>query len=376
MFDRRLLSNFDWILCGIVLVICTIGLAAIHSATIGTPEMANYKFRQLYWIFLGMGVAFCTTLIHYRILIKWGILLHTGILLLLVLVLLIGVGGPGTPVKRWLDLGGFFVQPSEFSKFTLVLVLAHHFRDARRIGNIGFIELIWPTVLVMIHFVLILRQPDLGTALLLLITYSFVIFLVGIRKLTMLAIGFLLMLSSIVAWFGIPYLLNPILKPYQQDRILTFINPERDALGAGYQVIQSMIAIGSGRIWGKGFEQGTQGKLNFLPAHHTDFIFSVFTEEWGFSGGLAVLTLFLFLILWALTGILKTKDRSSAILVVGIVSVITSHVLINIGMVLGLMPVVGVPLPFFSYGGSSMLSMMFGIGLLLNIRMRRFQVDG
>ncbi len=375
MFDRRLLSNFDWILCGIVLVICTLGLVAIHSATMGAPEMANYKVRQVYWIFLGMGIAFCTTLIHYRFFVKWGILFHAVIIFMLILVLLYGVGGPGTPVKRWLDLGGFFVQPSEFSKFTLVLVLAYHFRDVRRIGNLGIVKLIWPTILVMIHFVLIMNQPDLGTALLLLITYSFVIFLVGIRKLTMLAIAFLLVLSSIVAWFGIPYLLNPILKPYQQDRILTFINPERDALGAGYQVIQSMIAIGSGRIWGKGFEQGTQGKLNFLPAHHTDFIFSIFTEEWGFMGGITVLVLFLFLILWALTGILKTKDCSSAILVVGIVSIITSHVLINIGMVLGLMPVVGVPLPFFSYGGSSMLSMMFGIGLLLNIRMRRFQLD-
>lgn len=375
MFDRRLLSNFDWVLSSIVLLICMIGVIAIHSATMGAPEMANYKIRQLYWIGLGIVLAIFTTLIHYRSWAKWGYFFHAGVILLLLLVLFFGIGGPGTPVKRWLTMAGFFIQPSEFSKFTLVLILAHHFQESQRLGNLGFISLVWPTILMMVPFVLILMQPDLGTALLLLIVFIPIIFLVGIRKLTMIVVGFMLILSAVVAWFGIPFLLNPILKPYQQDRVLTFINPERDPLGAGYQVIQSMIAVGSGRIWGKGFEQGTQGQLNFLPAHHTDFIFSVFTEEWGFAGGVMILILFLFLILWALSGILKTSDRASAIMVVGIVSIITSHVLINIGMVLGLMPVVGVPLPFFSYGGSSMLSMMFGIGLLLNIRMRRFQTE-
>lgn len=375
MFDRRLLANFDWILCGIVLLICAIGVAAIHSATIGSPQMAFYKVRQMYWIFLGSGVALGTTLIHYRTLAKWGYFLHAGVVILLVLVLFFGVGGPGTPVQRWLAVGPFFVQPSEFAKYTLILILAHHFRERRFIGNLGFMKLIWPTMMVIIPFVLILRQPDLGTALLLMIIFIPIIFLVGIRKLTMLLIAFISVIISLVAWYGIPSILAPILKTYQKSRFLTFLNPDLEPLGAGYQVIQSMIAIGSGRIWGKGFEQGTQGQLNFLPAHHTDFIFSVFSEEWGFIGGVAILMLFLFLILWILSGILKTNDRSSAILVVGIVSIITSHVMINIGMVLGLMPVVGVPLPFFSYGGSSMLSMMFGIGLLLNIRMRRFQTE-
>ncbi|MBF0278006.1 MAG: rod shape-determining protein RodA [SAR324 cluster bacterium] len=373
MFDRRLLSNFDWVLCGIVLLICLIGVIAIHSATIGAPEMAFYKVRQIYWILLGSGVALATTLIHYRTLAQWGYFLHFGVIILLVLVLLFGVGGPGTPVKRWLAVGPFFIQPSEFAKYTLILILAHHFRERRFIGNLGFLKLMWPTMMVMIPFVLILKQPDLGTALLLMIVFVPIIFLVGIRKVTMLLTAFISAVLALVAWYGIPSLFGPILKSYQKNRILTFINPDLDPLGAGYQVIQSMIAIGSGQIWGKGFEQGTQGQLNFLPAHHTDFIFSVFSEEWGFIGGVTILMLFLFLILWALSGVLKTNDRSSAILVVGIVSVITSHVMINIGMVLGLMPVVGVPLPFFSYGGSSMLSMMFGIGLLLNIRMRRFQ---
>ncbi|MBF0289269.1 MAG: rod shape-determining protein RodA [SAR324 cluster bacterium] len=373
MFDRRLLSNFDWVLCGTVLLICTIGVIAIHSATIGTPEMLFYKKRQIYWILLGTTVALLTILVDYRVLVKWGYLFHFGVIFLLVLVLLFGTGGPGSPVKRWLSVGPFFVQPSEFSKFTLVLVLARYFQEYRRIGQLGFARLAWPTILVLVPFVLIVKQPDLGTALLLLIVFIPIIFLAGIRKMTIILIGFIMMILSLVAWFGIPSVIDPILKPYQQDRVLTFINPERDSLGAGYQVIQSIVAIGSGGLWGKGFENGTQGKLNFLPAHHTDFIFSVFTEEWGFAGGILLLALFLFLILWSLSSVLKTNDRSSAILVVGIVSIITSHVLINIGMVLGLMPVVGVPLPFFSYGGSSMLSMMFGVGLLLNIRMRQFR---
>lgn len=375
MFDRRLLTNFDWILCGIVLLICAIGLVAIHSATLGDSGMAGYMTRQIRWIILGIIVAFGTTLISYRILVKWGYVFHLGVIVLLVLVLFFGVGGPGSPVQRWLALGPFFMQPSELSKFSLVLVLAHHFQESRQIGNLGLVDLIWPTILVMVPFVLIVRQPDLGTALLLMIIYIPMIFLAGIKKLTMIFIGIVIMIAPLVAWFGIPPIVGPILKPYQQERILTFINPERDALGAGYQVIQSMIAVGSGEFWGKGFEQGTQGKLNFLPAHHTDFIFSVFTEEWGFVGGAVLLILFLFLILWSLSSVLKPNDQASAILVVGVVSIITSHVLINIGMVIGLMPVVGVPLPFFSYGGSSMISMMFGIGLLLNIRMRRFQKD-
>jgi rod shape determining protein RodA len=214
--------------------------------------------------------------------------------------------------------------------------------------------------------VLIIKQPDLGTALLLLIVFIPIVFLMGIRLKTIFIIGLLSLASLPVVWMF-------VLKSYQKGRILTFLNPERDPLGSGYHIIQSKIAIGSGGVFGKGFGEGTQGQLNFLPAHHTDFIFAVFSEEWGFVGAMLVLLLFLILTMWSLAEVLKAKNRVSAILITGIVAIIISHVLINIGMTTGLMPVVGVPLPFFSYGGSSMLSMMFGIGLLLNIRMRRFE---
>jgi rod shape determining protein RodA len=202
--------------------------------------------------------------------------------------------------------------------------------------------------------------------MLLLIVFIPIIFLMGIRLKTIFIIGLLSLASLPVIWMF-------VLKSYQKGRILTFLNPERDPLGSGYHIIQSKIAIGSGGVFGKGFGQGTQGQLNFLPAHHTDFIFAVFSEEWGFIGAILVLLLFLILTMWSLAEVLKAKNRVSAILITGIVAIIISHVLINIGMTTGLMPVVGVPLPFFSYGGSSMLSMMFGIGLLLNIRMRRFE---
>lgn len=367
MFDRRLLSNFDWLLCGVVLLISAIGILALHSATYNSPDLIQFRNKQITWVLIGCLVAFLTTLVHYRTIAKWGYFFHFSVIVLLILVLLFGTGGPGSPVRRWLALGPIFIQPSEFAKFTLVLVLAYHYRDGRRIGNIGILQMIWPLLLAGVPLILIVRQPDLGTGLLLLIIFVPMLFLAGMKMKTMLFILFMLLVSLPIAWFY-------VLKPYQKDRILTFINPERDPLGTGYHVIQSKIAIGSGGLSGKGFLEGTQGQLNFLPAHHTDFIFSVFAEEWGFIGAIVVLLLFLSLILLSLTNIIKVKDRTSAILTVGIVSIITSQVLINIGMVIGLMPVVGVPLPFFSYGGSSLLSLMFGIGLLMNIRMRRFEI--
>ena len=226
--------------------------------------------------------------------------------------------------------------------------------------------MIWPLALMAVPVVLIVKQPDLGTAMLLMIVFVPIIFLMGIRLKTIFILIILALCSLPIVWIY-------VLKSYQKGRILTFLDPERDPLGSGYHIIQSKIAIGSGGVFGKGFGEGTQGQLNFLPAHHTDFIFSVFSEEWGFFGAMLVLILFLTLALWSLAEVLKSKNLVSAIQITGIVAIFISHVLINIGMTTGLMPVVGVPLPFFSYGGSSMLSMMFGIGLLLNIRMRRFE---
>jgi len=365
MLDQRLFANIDWTLCFLVLLISGVGLIALSSATLGIPGKEDYLIQQVYRIVAGIGVIILTQFIHYRLWARLGFLMHLLVIVLLVLVLLYGTGGPGAPVQRWLKVGPFFFQPSEFSKFTLVLALSHHFRDFEKPkGN--WLWMIWPLALMAVPVVLIIKQPDLGTAMLLVIVFIPIIFLMGIRFKTIFILGLLSLASLPVVWMF-------VLKSYQKTRILTFLNPERDPLGSGYHIIQSKIAIGSGGFFGKGFGEGTQGQLNFLPAHHTDFIFAVFSEEWGFIGAMLVLVLFLTLTLWSLAGVLKSKNRVSAILITGIVAIIISHVLINIGMTTGLMPVVGVPLPFFSYGGSSMLSMMFGIGLLLNIRMRRFE---
>ena len=368
MFDRRLLSNFDWILLGLVVVLCGVGMLAMYSATLGSPEKQGYFTRQAYWMFTGFGVVLATQFIHYRNWAQLGIFLHLAVVGLLVLVLLYGTGGPGTSVQRWLKIGPIFMQPSEFCKITLVLTLAYHFRDSGSDNHrlMKLLRMVWSALLLLVPVVLIVRQPDLGTALLLLIIYFPIVFLMGLSARTLLGLGILGAVSLPIAWLS-------YLKPYQKERILTFLNPERDPLGAGYHIIQSKIAVGSGQFWGTGLGEGTQGQLNFLPASHTDFIFAVFSEEWGFFGSMFVLLLFLLLTLWSLGGIFRSRDRVSAVLSVGVVAMITSHVLINIGMTLGLMPVVGVPLPFFSYGGSSILTMMFGVGLLLNIRMRRFE---
>ncbi len=367
MFDRRLIEDFDWVLLATTIMICIIGFVAIYSASYSYGTETPYFKRQVLWFFIGLGAMFFVTMIDYRIMERFSPFLHLIMIFLLVLVLIYGTGGAGSRVHRWLKLGPVFVQPSEFVKFTLILYLASYFNDSRRIANLGIKEVFWPALATLVPFFLIIRQPDLGTAGILLFIFISVIFLVGIRlKLVLVAIG----LSVI----SIPFVWMFLLKPYQRDRIITLVNPEMDPLGQGYQIIQSKIAVGSGQIWGKGYLQGTQAQLNFLPARHTDFIFSVFTEEWGFVGGVFLVLLYAFLILWCLKYVGKTKDRSGSVLTVGVTSILISQVIINIGMVIGILPIVGMPLPFMSYGGSAMLSHMIGIGLILNIRMRRYDI--
>lgn len=367
MFDRRLLENFDWILLFTVTLISIIGFLSIYSASVSYGSGSTYCQRQIAWFFIGLFVVFCITLVDYRTMERFSLWLHLGLIFLLVLVLFIGTGGPGSKVNRWINLGGFFFQPSEFVKFTLVLYLSYYFNESRKIGDLGVKEILWPLTVTLIPFVLILRQPDLGTAGVLLIVFTPMIFLVGLRYKVILVTIVLGVISMPFGWFF-------MLKPYQKHRILTLLDPDKDPLGKGYHIIQSKIAIGSGNVWGKGFLQGTQAHLNFLPARHTDFIFSVFTEEWGFVGGVVLVCLYLFLIMWCLRFTGKDRNRSGTLLTVGITSILIAHVVINIGMVIGLLPVVGMPLPFMSYGGSAMLSNMIGIGLILNVRMRRYDI--
>ncbi len=367
MFDRRLIEDFDWVLLLTTIVISIIGFVAIYSASYSYGTETPYFQKQVIWFFLSLGVMFVITLIDYRIMERFAPMLHLVMIILLVAVLIYGTGGSGSRVQRWLKIGPLFLQPSEFVKFSLLLYFAHYFSDSRRIGDLGIKDIIWPAAVTIIPFLLIIKQPDLGTAGILIFIFLPVIFLVGVRFK-------LILISTGLAVISIPFVWIFLLKQYQRDRIVTFINPEMDPLDQGYQIIQSKIAVGSGQLWGKGYLQGTQAQLNFLPARHTDFIFSVFTEEWGFIGGIILVMLYVFLILWCLKDIGKTKDRSGSILTVGVTSILTSQVIINIGMVIGLLPIVGMPLPFMSYGGSAMLSHMIGIGLILNVRMRRYDI--
>lgn len=436
MFDRRLLSNFDWLLFFLVLGLCLVGVAGIYSASHGYAQQSQFWVRQLVWIGLGLGAGFVVLLFDFRTIGNMAYYLHGGMVFLLLVLLLFD--GPGGGANRWFMIAGVAVQPSEFVKLTLVLAVAHYFRDSRRVNNLGLRGILWPLAILGAPFFLIVQQPDLGTALLLILIFIPMVFLAGIkpRIVGLLILGGVLAVAALVGSFHMgfyqvdgkvlaqmkregvsrevmaglqrvkgqtfhrraalregvagkgkrldertfeqireksfrPYI-SALLRPYQQKRLVTFVDPDRDPLGAGYHVIQSRVAVGSGGLWGKGFRQSTQGSLNFLPARHTDFVFSIFAEEWGFFGATALLVVYLLVILRSLGIMLQTHDRYSSFLIMGVVAIITFQVLINMGMAVGMLPVVGVPLPFFSYGGSSMLMLMVGLGLILNIRMRRF----
>lgn len=367
MFDRRLLESFDWVLLFTVIAISIIGFFSIYSASYSYGTETTYFQRQIFWFFIGLFALFGTIIVDYRVLLRFSLLFHTILILLLIFVLFYGTGGSGSDVQRWIQIGSYFFQPSEFVKFSLVVYLAYHFSEFRKIGDLGIKDVLVPLVMTLIPFLLIMKQPDLGTAILLIIVFAVIIFFVGIRFK-------ILLVSLVLGIFSVPFAWIFILKPYQRNRIETFLNPELDPLNKGYQIIQSKIAVGSGQLWGKGYLKGTQAYLNFLPARHTDFIFSVYTEEWGFVGGVVLVGLYLFLILWCLRLVGKTKDRSGTVLTVGITMILASQIIINILMVIGLFPITGMPLPFMSYGGSALLSNMIGIGLILNVRMRKYDI--
>ncbi len=366
MMDRRLVENFDWWIIWTLLGILTIGLLSLYSALypqIQENPTQNLFIKQVVWISLGFVVLFCTLLIDYDRLKTLSLWIYLIALLMLVAVLVVGKEVNGS--KRWLDFGGFQLQPSEFMKGVIVIQLASYFSSQDTSPFPSFNKLIMPAVLTVIPIVLILAEPDLGTAICLVTISATLIFFMGIRwrYILIVALGCLPLIWPI--W-------HHVLKPYQKTRILILLRPDLDPLGAGYHIRQSKIAIGSGMTWGKGFLKGTQNKLHFLPEKHTDFIFSVWAEEWGFVGCFVLLVLFALLVLLALRVARRSKDRFGSLLVVGMTALIMWQVLINIGMVIGLLPVVGIPLPFVSYGGSSLITLCFAIGIIENVSMRRY----
>ncbi len=366
MFDRRLVQNFDWVLLGLVLIICATGIVNLYSAGYNRGEGTPLYVKQLYWLAVGLGVMFVTLTYDYRYLEKLSYPVYIISILLLVAVMFGGKMVAGS--RRWLPLGPFAFQPAELAKIAIILALAAYFNRRARMEAMGLKDLIIPGVMVLIPVALIIKQPDLGSGILVALVAGSMILFVGVRWRTLLGCGLTLVLLSPVIWH--------FLKDYQRQRVLTFLNPEKDPLGAGYHILQSMIAVGSGQFWGKGFLQGTQSQLYFLPEQHTDFVFSVFAEEWGFVGSAALLLLFTALALWGLSVARDCKERFGHLLAVGVTALIFWQIFINLCMVTGFMPVVGIPLPLFSYGGSSLITTLLGVGFLLNIRMRRYLFGG
>jgi rod shape determining protein RodA len=364
MFDRRLLTHFDWFLLFLVCLISLVGIVNLFSTTAGwsLPSTPVY-LKQLSWLGIGLVIAFAVSSFDYRHLEYLAFPLYCLTVLLLALVLVVGRTSMGA--TRWISFGFFNLQPSEVMKVVIIMALACYFtRREQPSKGYSLRELGVPFLLLGLPVLLIMKQPDLGTAMLLIFIGVTVALFAGIQRSTLVFLGLAAAGATGGGWF--------LLRDYQKERIRTFLNPERDPLGSGYHIIQSKIAVGSGGFWGKGFMKGTQSQLSFLPERHTDFAFSVFAEEWGFTGGLVLLLLYLLLIIWSIYIARRAADRFGMFLAVGVVAMLFWHIVVNLGMVIGLLPVVGVPLPLFSYGGTSMVTTMIGVGLLLNVSMRRF----
>jgi rod shape determining protein RodA len=374
MLERRLLSNLPWGMVALIMGIAFIGLSAVYSATY-TPHGPSSLFtKQVIWVVLGIFVMFAALMPDYHTVSRYAYVLYAFSVLCLILVAFIGRTGMGA--QRWLPLGPFAFQPSELAKLSLVLALARYFAEDPRRGGYTLRDLGVPAAMIAVPLVLVLKQPDLGTALMLLFTSTFLIILAGVRARSIVAIAVIgALIASLI--FLVPPIRGKIwtsLKPYQQKRIKAFLDPASDPLGSGYHATQSKIAVGSGQIIGKGFRKGTQSQMAFLPERHTDFIFAVIAEERGFLGASFLIVLYIILLLVGVESAKAAKDKVGALMAAGIVAMLTLYVCINTGMALGILPVVGVPLPLVSYGGTSIITTFLAIGLLLNIRSRRFML--
>ncbi|HDP25086.1 MAG TPA: rod shape-determining protein RodA [Deltaproteobacteria bacterium] len=355
----KITGNIDWGLLLTTYSIVAIGLLSLYSATEVTTM--TIFFKQLIWIAIGTGFLFVAFFLDYRVYLRSAWVIYFCVLASLILVLFIGRDISGA--RRWISLGPVGIQPSELAKITLIIWIGFLGETKKHISEFGFRELIIPAGIILVPTGLILAQPDLGTACMVLFISLIMLLLLGIRKSTVLSLGAIFLSALPFLWL--------LLKDYQRKRILSFFDPSRDPLGSGYHAIQSKIAVGSGGLYGKGLFQGTQTQLRFLPEHHTDFIYSVVAEEWGFIGSAVVIILYIILITKIISIGLKAKDRFGALLCMGIAAYFTLHAAINIGMTIGVFPVVGVPLPFISYGGSFMVVSLFCIGVVLNVFWRR-----
>ncbi len=363
--DKRRLYHLDWYLIINGLIIFGIGLMNLVSATSSFSSGSyNFMIKQLIAFALGLILILVIMFYDYRIIASQSRWIYLGGLFLVVLVLVIGLAAGGA--KRWISLFGFSIQPSEFMKPILVIFLANMLYEKKKLNlPLSLKDIGKPLLWTMIPFVLIVKQPDLGTGIVIILVCFAMLWYVGLKKSTYAVLFTVGAISPFIAW-------HYLMKPYQKMRILSFINIDADPAGFGYHAKQAIIAVGSGRFFGKGFMAGTQHKLQFIPEHHTDFIFTVFSEEWGFIGSIVLFALFISFIHRCLKIAMDAHDELGSIIAFGIASIIYVQFTINVMMAIHLAPVVGIPLPFISYGGSSLLSMLASVGLLLNISTRRY----
>jgi len=362
---RRFMSfrDFDWTLFGMVALLCAISVLEIYSATLHTKYL-GFHTKQVYWIAGGVVAMFVFAKIDYHKLIDWVPWAYGICLVSLVAVKLVGTKVLGA--RRWIKIGPMHFQPSEWVKLILIIAVARYF------ANLGGRNLTWKEIfkafaLVGVPMLLVLAQPDMGTAL----TYTPVLiaglFLGGInlkQSLVLIAAGLVLVVG---VWNS-----GKVLKPYQKARLTGFINPDNDPRGAGYQVLQAKIAVGAGGIWGKGAEKGSQTQGAFIPIPHADFIFAAFSEEHGFVGATFVLLLYFLILMRLIQNAQTAADLPGSLIIMGVVGVLIFQIAVNVGMVIGFMPVTGIPLPLMSYGGSSVLFTFLALGVVMNVRMRRF----
>ena len=356
---REKFSQISWSLIFWLSIIVTIGVFMLYSAANASfePWAIQQGFRFLICLFMLVIIA----LVDIRLVMKYAYLIYGVVFSLLIFVEFQGVVSGGA--KRWIDLGPINIQPSELMKIALVLALARYFHSINS-DEIGRPILLLPPFLMLICPVfLILRQPDLGTALMTIMGAGAIFFMAGVRLWKFFVITLTGLITIPIVW--------PLLQEYQKERILIFLNPDRDPLGGGYHILQSQIALGSGGLFGKGFLQGTQSQLNFLPEQQTDFIFTIFGEELGFVGGIILIGLYAVVILYGFIISIRCRNQFGRLLAIGITTTFFLYVFINIAMVMGLVPVVGVPLPLISYGGTALLTIMISMGLLMSVHVHR-----
>jgi rod shape determining protein RodA len=358
---ERLWKDFDWPLLGAALLLSAISLTEIYSSTMNL-QSDSFFLRQLAWVCVGVVSLFVIAAIDYHSLAEHVPWVYVGSLFALLYTLALGKTVSGS--KSWVAVGPIRLQPSEMIKMVMVVALARYLSELRGSPHMRLPQIFKAVLICGLPMGLVALQPDLGTALTYLPALGFGLFIRGVRPKLLVALLLCFLFVLPVSWL--------FLKDYQKDRIKTFIHPEMDPLGAGYQVLQSKIAIGSGGFFGKGPFRGTQNQLGFLPTRHTDFIFSVVGEELGFAGVLATLGLLTFIMFRSVYHARTARDNLGLFIVMGIVGIYFFHVIVNIGMVIGFMPITGIPLPFMSYGGSSVLTAFIALGLVINVRRCRY----